>query len=194
MEKAQITDADVNDLLCWYNLQFQDFASTLYMDIHQHCSPPLHIVAFHCFDTSSARYADLLLNLQVQRTMRTHDTIRIQVQQQLMAALGTPTQHQSLTSRGEQQRQRGNRPPANNSTGGSSMPHHVQRAIPKQQGFSCCHRALTTQGCLARVVGDRCGSDAFKKAHFVPTSLTADVKAWMVNTKQWTIKPELSNL
>ena len=189
LEKTQLTDADVNDLLRWYNLQFQEFATTLYMDIHQHRAPPLHVVSFHCFDTSSSKYADLLLNLQGQRTLRMHDTIRSQVAEQVIAALGTSAQYGASIPSAETSRPRGNR-----QHNPSAMPQHLQRAIPKQRGVSCCLRALTTQGCLSRLVGDRCGSGSLRKAHFVPTSLPADVKAWMVNIKHWTIKPELANL
>ena len=191
LDQADLTDADAKDLLRWFNLQFQSFSAALYLDIQQHRVPPQHIVAFHCFDTTSSRYSDLLLKLQIQRTSRMTTAIQAQVAEQVASAMGSSVPRHVVHQRNQPS---GFRNPSQGNNVPGPMPPATMRAVPKHDGLPCCLRALTTRGCVARVTNGRCGSGALQKAHFVPSNLPGPVKSWMINEKKWTLRPEHSNL
>ena len=190
MHQANLTDADTEALTKWFNLQFKGFATALYLDIQQRREPPLHVVAHHCFQSSSNRFADLLLQLQVHRTAHASTNMKAEVLAQVNAALG----HQHGPNRAAPARAvRFQAPNSVNGPAPPSMPPQVERAIPKQNGLPCCLRNLTTRGCSAPLRDGKCGQGSLKKAHFVPTTLPTVVKDYII--QKWTaLKPAHANL
>ena len=189
-EQAQLGDDDSEQLTRWFNSQFQHFASTLYSDIQMHRSPPLHVVAHHCFDVASSRYADLLLKLHSSRAMKASASIRAEVASQVQAALqlAKPTFGDKRANGSHGQSNYGGRQTP--FAAPVSMPRTVERAIPRKDGIPCCLRSLTVKGCHSNVSNGRCGHGSLQKSHFVPTSLPPAVKTWMTQDKKWTLKSD----
>ena len=123
LRQLHVVDSDTSTLLQWYDSQFQQFSTELFLDIQQHRDPPRHVVAHYCFDPSGPRFSTLLLHLTSARSLPPPSP----------PAVSSPPATESATK--NQQRGRHGGPTSNPLP---PMPENLQRLVPKQDGVPCC--------------------------------------------------------